>query len=91
MAIFNQILSDVGIPELYTFRQCLLISAAADVSNYSDIMFILLHVLNGQLGVFCSTVDWALSLFYKFNCWVNRYFEERKKNGLVRFAKDRFL
>jgi hypothetical protein len=42
-------------------------------------MFILLHVLTGQLGFICSTVDWALSLFYKFNCWANRYFEEGKK------------
>jgi hypothetical protein len=31
------------------------------------------------LLLFCSTVDWALSLFYKFNCWANRYFEEGKK------------
>jgi hypothetical protein len=31
--LFNQILSDVGLPELYTFRQCLLISAAAGVST----------------------------------------------------------
>jgi hypothetical protein len=27
----------------------------------------------------CSKVDWALSLFYQFNCWANRYFEEGKK------------
>ena len=44
-------------------------------------MFILLHVLTGQLVVFFSTVDWALSLFYKFNCWANRYFEEGKTNA----------
>jgi hypothetical protein len=31
------------------------------------------------LLLFCSTADWALSLFYKFNCWANRYFEEGKK------------
>jgi hypothetical protein len=41
-------------------------------------MFILLHVLTGQLGFICSTVDRALSFFYKFNCWANRYFEEGK-------------
>jgi hypothetical protein len=44
-------------------------------------MFILLHVLTGQLGFFCSTVEWALSLFYIFNCWATRYFEEGKTNA----------
>jgi hypothetical protein len=38
-------------------------------------------VLTVQLVFLCSVVDWALCLFYKFNCWVNRYFEEGKKNG----------
>jgi trehalose utilization protein len=33
------------------------------------------------LSFFCSIVDWALCLFYKFNCWANRYFEEGKKNA----------
>ena len=42
-------------------------------------MFIPLHVLTGQLVLFGSTVDWALSLLYIFNCWENRYFEEGKK------------
>jgi len=29
--------------------------------------------------LFCSTVGWALSLLYKFNCWANIYFEEGKQ------------
>ena len=44
-------------------------------------MFTLLHVMTVQLVFFCSIVDWALCLFYKFNCWANRYFEEGKKNA----------
>jgi hypothetical protein len=35
------------------------------------------------LALFNSSVDWALSLFYKSNCWANRYFEEGKKNAPV--------
>ena len=31
------------------------------------------------VALFNSSVGWALSLFYKFNCWTNRYFEEGKK------------
>ena len=32
-------------------------------------------------ALFNSSVDWTLILFYKFNCWENRYFEEGKKNA----------
>jgi hypothetical protein len=32
-------------------------------------------------ALFNSSVDWALILFYTFNCWANRYFEEVKKNA----------
>ena len=43
-----------------------------------NIIYFRLHLLTGHLVLFCSTVDWALSLFYKFNCWANIYFEEGK-------------
>jgi hypothetical protein len=40
-----------------------------------------LHFFTQTISVFffCSTVDWALSLFYQFNCCANRYFEEDNK------------
>jgi hypothetical protein len=32
-------------------------------------------------ALFNSSIDWALSLFYKFNCWTNKYFQEEKTNA----------
>ena len=86
----RSILSDYWAGALAYWAHTFFLYTLAGQVDFLRFFFLISHELDTYIfshkqlvffffALFNSSVDWALSLFYKFNCWANRYFEEVKK------------